>query len=171
MMPLKGTLEIVVYEQDTSVIVGGNRIQEGDLTITLPVRVVPAKNKRHGKKYYLNLNTYRNAHFMVLASMKREFRDMVSSMLVPLMPELADIVAAGRLRLIYTIYPFQKSDIANVASIVDKFFCDVLQEMNVIYNDDHHTIGEIIYRFGSVDRTNPRCEVKIGNMKGEYDVN
>jgi hypothetical protein len=124
---------------------------------------VPAKNKKRGKRYYLNLNNYRGAHYHVLNAWKKEFSRIVGETLVPRIEELANLVEQGPLILTYTVYPFQKSDPANVACIVDKFFCDVLQEFEVIPDDDHTHIAEVRYRFGFVNRIDPHCDVKIEN--------
>ncbi len=134
-----------------------------ELTLTLPVRLVLAKNKEKGKRYYLNMNNYRAAHHQVLAGWKREFSALVGETIVKHMGDLAALAENCPLTLTYMVYPFQKSDPANVGAIIDKFFCDVLQEYNVIPDDDHEHIGEVRIKFGAVDRQNPRCEVTISH--------
>ncbi len=140
------------------------------LKFTVPIRVIPAKNKLKGKRYYLNLNVYRGAHRMVLAAMKREFHAMIEDMVTEKMAALS-LLTDRPMTIIYVVYPFQKVDQANVACIIDKFFCDVLQSVGAIPNDDAEHIPEVRYLYGEVDRNNPRCEIFITNHYRGLDKN
>jgi Holliday junction resolvase RusA-like endonuclease len=64
---------------------------------------------------------------------------------------------------IYTIYPAnnRKFDLANVLPIVQKFTDDALIELGIIKDDNHKIIPAINYRFGKVDKENPRVELEI----------
>jgi len=99
---------------------------------------------------------------MVLAAIKREFKKMVEDTITDKMAALS-LLTDRPMTIIYVVYPYQKVDQANVASIVDKFFCDVLQDVDAIPNDDPDHIPEVRYLYGGVDRENPRCEVFITN--------
>ncbi len=67
------------------------------------------------------------------------------------------------IRLTYTVYPKTRAelDVANVCSVVDKFFCDVFVSEGKIPDDNYKFLKEIDYRYGSVDKLNPRVEIKI----------
>jgi hypothetical protein len=69
----------------------------------------------------------------------------------------------GKVRFVYTFYPRTKaiSDVANVCSVVDKFFSDTAKHAGVIPDDNYTILPELIYRFGAVDKLNPRVEVHI----------
>jgi Holliday junction resolvase RusA-like endonuclease len=64
---------------------------------------------------------------------------------------------------IYTLYPEsnRRMDVSNVCSVVDKFTCDALTELGIITDDNHKIIPAINYRFGKVDKENPRVELEI----------
>jgi hypothetical protein len=121
------------------------------LSVTLP-------RKKGDRVWILNLNSYRNTHFHVLNQAKVLWKDvvfnaMLSDSVLPTMPY----------RFTYTVYPGsnRKFDLANVLSIVQKFTDDALIEMGVIPDDSYKVIPAIDYRFGGVDKNNPRVELLI----------
>lgn len=120
--------------------------------ITLPLSV-PVSGK---SKFFLNLNQYRNAHHMSLNKAKIVFKELVQQT-VALLPPMKNV------RLTYTVYPGTKQafDVSNVCSVADKFFSDALVELGKLPDDCYHHLAEINYRFGAVDKENPRIEVRI----------
>lgn len=67
------------------------------------------------------------------------------------------------IELKYVLYPKTKrlTDVANVCSIVDKFFSDVLVEAGTIPDDNYNHLRDVMYSFGEVDPLNPRVTVFI----------
>ena len=65
--------------------------------------------------------------------------------------------------LLYTLYPKTKrlTDISNVLSIHDKFFCDALVEAGKLPDDNYIHLKKITYQFGEIDPKNPRVEITI----------
>lgn len=110
----------------------------------------------HKKPFSVNLNIYRNAYFRLLNDAKVRFKEIVT-------PSFRNIPKQDHIRLTYTLYPQSKRkvDTANVCCIVDKFFSDALVEAKVITDDNHTVVLSVLYRYGNVDPTNPRCEVLI----------
>jgi hypothetical protein len=94
------------------------------------------------KKFYLNLNVYRNAHFHVLDKAKKQFKDE----LFKKYPELSEI-KADYLELSYTVITWNKRkfDTMNVVAVTDKFFCDALIAGGVIPDDDYTR-----FKYGSI---------------------
>lgn len=94
------------------------------------------------KKFALNLNIYRNAHYQVLNAAKVNFK----ANLYAAYPELFHIRAASVV-VSYEIRPRSKKvfDTMNIISIVDKFFLDAIVEAGVIPDDcsDYVTYGTI----------------------------
>ncbi len=107
----------------------------------------------------LNLNEYRNAHYQTLNNMKIKFKEEVSAIdeIKVLLPKL------NRIELHYTLYPKTRRacDVANVLSIVDKFFSDALVELGKLEDDSYHFLPKVTYEFGCVDKDNPRADVTI----------
>ena len=59
----------------------------------------------------------------------------------------------------------RKLDTNNVLSIVDKYFCDVLTESGFWEDDNYNILVETIFKFGGIDKENPRAEVQINPKK------
>ena len=95
-----------------------------------------------GKRFALNLNTYRNAHHMILNKAKVNFKNMFYAD----NPDLYDI-GGNKLKISYTIIPNDKRrfDIMNIISIVDKFILDALVSADCIPDDSYNYVsyGEI----------------------------
>lgn len=114
---------------------------------------VPTTTK---KRFYLNLNQYRNAHHFTLAKAKVNFHEMMAQR-VKHLPQFDTV------NLIFTLYPGteQLVDTSNVCSIVDKFFSDVLVKCKKIQDDNRKIVLSVVYRYGEIDRLNPRVDVSI----------
>lgn len=121
-----------------------------DLPISIPYGV------RKPKKFHLNLNVYRNAPFHQLDDMKKKFAEIVT-------PLLIDVPPLSKLRIGYYLFPgsLRECDVANICSIVDKFFCDTLKSAGKIEDDNYKLLPMVAYAFGEVDRNNPRVEAMI----------
>ena len=122
------------------------------MKIDLPLEVYYTKNK----KFILNLNNYRNAHYRTLASAKKIYADNLVDRISH--PKYEEPVV-----LIYTYYAKSKRrlDVSNPCSIIDKFTCDALVKAKIIEDDSFKQIKKVSYVFGGVDKHNPRCELTI----------
>ncbi len=121
-------------------------------TVSVPISVPVTKKKR----FYLNLNQYRNAHHFTLSKAKINFAEIVS-------PRVRHLPPMGKIRMLYTLFTGsnQSVDTANVCCIVDKFFSDVLVSEKKIVDDNRDIVLEICFIYGGVDKLNPRVEVMI----------
>ena len=117
---------------------------------TLPIAVMLNKKKR----YPLNLNHYRNAHFRENHKGKDIFDRLVR-------PKILGLPVLNKVLIIYKIFPQRKSDTNNIGSIVDKFFCDTLVQAGRLPDDNGEIVQGILSFFGGVDPKNPRAEVTI----------
>ena len=124
--------------------------------ISLPIKVKKSK----AKWFYLNLNGYRNAHYQVLNVSKKNFKNEVEKEIVKL-PKLNKVI------LRYFLYPgtAHLCDVANICSIVDKYFCDALVELGIIPDDNYTYLKGVSYEFGELDRNNPRVDVYIYELE------
>lgn len=77
-----------------------------------------------------------------------------------------------RIALTYVLYPgtARKCDLANVCSIHDKMFADALVELGKLPDDDYIHIPEVCYRFGIIDKANPRCSIRIYELDPVWEV-
>ena len=123
-----------------------------DYVIDSPLSVALSSKK----KFILNLNNYRNASYFTLNTAKKKYKKAISS-------QLKQLPRFDRIRLTYCFFPSTKRryDVANVCSVVDKFFCDALVETGHIEDDNYHFIPNVLYCIGSLDKKNPRVQILI----------
>ena len=66
-------------------------------------------------------------------------------------------------RITYTVFKGDRRrfDIANVCSVVDKFFCDAMVEAGKLPDDNAKVIDQVVYKYGGIDKGNPRVEIQV----------
>lgn len=123
-----------------------------------PLEVVYGASKKTGKEYKfrLNLNQYRNTHYIILNKAKAAYKDLMKI-------QIDRLPSLNQVRIEYKVFPATKRifDLSNVCTVVDKFLCDALVELGKLPDDNFNHLPEIIYSYGSVDKDNPRVEVSI----------
>lgn len=126
------------------------------MKFNLPLHTNTTKSKTKKGKFILNLNNYRNCHFTRLNAVKIAYKN-----------DIKGFFPAGlkykKVKLIYTLYRATERlcDVSNVCSIIDKFACDVLVSLDIIEDDNFNIVKEVVYKFGGIDKSNPRCELEI----------
>ena len=126
------------------------------MKIDLPLEVYYSKKK----KFILNLNNYRNAHYRVLSISKR----LYSENLVPRLKGFDSFTEPVSLTYTYYARSNRRLDISNPCSIIDKFACDALVKAEILEDDSFKQIKEVVYKFGGVEKDNPRCELVISKF-------
>jgi len=103
--------------------------------------VVPACVFYKGKNRYLNMNAYTNWHYQIRGGTKKKFTNLVKDEISRL-PKMKKIHS-----LVYTLVVPSKTkrDRMNVYSVVDKFFCDALQEHGKIDDDSDDYINSFTF--------------------------
>ena len=124
------------------------------MIISLPLYV----NISSQKKFILNLNNYRNAHYHLLNIAKTNFNEIIYNDI-----KNFKTISKNNISLIYTVYKNdrRKFDVANVCSVLDKFFCDALVDAGILIDDNYDYIKQVTYKFGGIDKNNPRVDVEI----------
>ena len=131
----------------------------GGFTVSSPLFIeIGVKKKR---KVYLNLNTYRNLHYQTNNQVKRAYSALIGKQI----PK----VSYDNIKITYTLYigTLGEVDISNVCSIVDKFFCDAMVTRGVIVDDNYKFLKEVVYKFGDLDRENPRVMIDVEEVTSE----
>ena len=126
------------------------------MKIDLPLEVYYSKKK----KFILNLNNYRNAHYRVLSISK----SLYSENLVPRLKGFDRFTEPVSLTYTYYARSNRRLDISNPCSIIDKFTCDALVKAEILEDDSFKQIKEVVYKFGGVEKDNPRCELVISKF-------
>lgn len=130
--------------------------------LSVPIKLEVGVNKK--KTYYLNLNGYRNWQFQLNNQLKKTFKIQVAKDIRELEP------VEGKCKVTYTIYyPTRRLfDIDNIGSVITKFTHDALVEFDILEDDNYTVVTEIVYRFGGIDKENPRCDVVIESLGDEH---
>ena len=122
--------------------------------IKVPTVIYLPKKTKPDKRYPLNLNHFRNAHYTENNNAKKQYKAMIVPDLLP--------ISNGKIKIRYgLVLAQQRGDVANVCAIVDKFFCDALVELGYIADDDYKTVVAVEYYFMGIDKSNPHCLVTI----------
>jgi hypothetical protein len=68
-----------------------------------------------------------------------------------------------RIKIVYVLYvkTRRQTDISNVLSIHDKYFCDALVEFGKLEDDSYTFLPEVTYTFGGHDKDHPRVQIII----------
>lgn len=108
------------------------------------------------KKYYINLNGYRNWCYRVSNMLKQQYKQEVEGV-------IKDLPTMNKISTTYYIYyPTNRTiDLDNIGSISAKFFQDALVSYGKIIDDNYKFITDIKFEFGGVDKDNPRVDVVI----------
>ena len=132
---------------------------EKKMIITTPavLMIRTGKNKKTGKEQFknaLNLNFYRNAHYIFNDRAKKQFKEIIAHQIRAL-----DIYT--KLKPTYRYYIARKADMGNIHSITEKYFLDALVEFSKISDDSCYDVIGGDYEFMMVDKENPRCEIEL----------
>ena len=109
------------------------------------------------RKNFLNLNTYRNAHFIALNNAKKQYKEVIQG-------ELDKLSAIRMIKPHYRYYLPRKCDIGNVHAVLEQFFLDALVESGYLDDDDCKRVIGADYEFIEFDKDNPRCEIIIKEL-------
>lgn len=95
-------------------------------------------------------------HFRTNNNAKKSYKELVKAEILKL-PVLSKIV------VLYVIYPPNNRlvDVPNIAGHIDKYFMDAVVELGKLPDDNYKYYPEVTYRFGAIDKLNPRVEVFI----------
>lgn len=112
-------------------------------TVRLPMYVHVSK----ATKKPLNLNTYRNLHHFSSNKQKQNFDAMMRD-------DIRKLPRMDKVRIMYYVHPKRRGDfdVANVLSIVDKFFCDSLVKCGILEDDNYKIVPGVAYEFGGFDQ-------------------
>lgn len=124
----------------------------------LPLYVLLPRKTKPARKAIVNLNNYRNWHYITSNEIKTKYTEALKD-------QLTGLKFNGNLKLEFVLFKASNrtSDRSNVLSIQEKFFCDALVHYGCIPDDNDTVIAETKYRSGGLDKENPRVEVLLTN--------
>ena len=120
--------------------------------VIAPLAISVSKNK----KFSINFNTYRNAHYQTLNKAKINYANYMKDQIATLpffnKIKVEHIVFFGSNRLF---------DLDNIVSVSSKFFNDALVKHGKLIDDNYQYVTGVSVSFGGVDKNNPRVEIVI----------
>tara|TARA_R110000850_G_scaffold204898_2_gene331137 strand:- start:144 stop:539 length:396 start_codon:yes stop_codon:yes gene_type:complete len=129
------------------------------ITITAPLFIDMHRKTMKDKRYYINLNVYRNLHHLVNSQLKKAYLDAVRDQLQGLSIETP-------VEITYKVYkPTKRTlDKMNVVSITSKFLLDAITELGcwVDDNDDYVKTETILPT--EYDKNKGRVEITISTV-------
>jgi len=126
------------------------------MKIISPLYIDLPRVRSKDKRVYLNLNTYRNLHYLVNNQVKKAYleaiREQVTGKVIVTPVEITYRVLKGSKR---------RLDKMNVISVVSKYLLDALTEMGCWTDDNDDFIKTETILPTEYDKENPRVEIII----------
>lgn len=135
------------------------------MKIKLPLFVVLPRKTKADRKMIINLNNYRNWHYITSNDTKTKYKEALES-------QLKGLKFESPICLEFILYKGsnRKSDRSNVLSIQEKFFCDALVDFGCIEDDNDDIILKTTYTSGGLCKEDPRVDVYIvDNMPSDRE--
>lgn len=140
--------------------------------LSLPLDVHLPRKTMPDKKIRLNLNNYHTLHPAVRNQAKLLYCDQVANELVRVnlldspIGRSCHSLGPGPFKLVYTLFwdTLRRVDIVNVLAIVDKWALDALVMHRLFPDDNSDIFPWVTYRWGGVDRANPRAELEVKRL-------
>lgn len=127
-----------------------------EIKIIAPLYVLLPRKTIPDKKMIINLNGYRNWHYITSNEVKKKYKEELHSQLFNL-----KLKTPIKLEFKYFKGSKRKCDRANIYSIHEKFFCDALTEYGCIPDDSDEYLDDVRHRRTQIDKNNPRMEIII----------
>jgi len=121
-----------------------------------PLKIILPRKTKTDRSFILNLNTYRNTHFQILNQAKSLYKELMQA-------QIDALPCMSKIAVRFVMYPGSKrlTDTPNVCAIHDKFFMDALVESSKLPEDTYEHYVETGYKFGAIDKCNPRVDIEI----------
>ena len=125
--------------------------------LILPTFIELPRKRTKPKKVYITFNSMKTQHFQVYNACKHAYLEIVRLQTPTPIPTPC--------RVICTYFPTgsRTCDVDNAFPVV-KFVNDAMVTLGCLHGDDSKYIHEVLYRFGTPTRTNPRYEVEYVPM-------
>lgn len=133
------------------------------LKIISPTFILVPRKTKAAKKVYLNLNGYRNWHFVVSNNLKKAYKAIIAQRMEDAGLEPGKCTIAGPVAISYQIVYNSKRrrDKGNVLSVVQKFFLDALVELGYLPDDCDDVINQETFLKPIYDKSSEDCYVEI----------
>ena len=119
---------------------------------------LPRKTKKD-RRVYINMNSYRNLHYLVSNSVKREYKEALRE-------QLEGITIETPVDITYQVFKGSKRrlDKMNVIAVTSKFLLDAITEYGCWEDDNDDYVKTETLLPTKYDKENPRVEVIITSV-------
>ena len=126
------------------------------MLITLPIYYTQEFKTKDNKTFMVGMNWYRNCKvYFLLNQVKKHYHSLVEE-------QLSDLKIDGQFTLhVRVFYKNTNCDGSNIASLMEKFTLDALQEHGTVVNDNVKFHVGTTWAIGGQDKLNPRVEITI----------
>jgi len=130
-----------------------------ELVLECPTYVVLPMKTKKDKKISINLNTYRNLHYLVESKAKKLFKEIMRK-------QLEGIEIQTPVEVSYKVFKAsnRRLDKMNVISITSKYLMDAITEFGCWEDDDDTNIKKEILLPTEIDKNYPRVVVEIRSI-------
>jgi len=131
------------------------------ITISMPLYFDMGKKKI--TRRYINMNEYKNWHYMVSNNIKSAYEKLAWT-------KIYKLRFTKKIKLEFVLWKYDKrlGDRSNVLCIHEKFFCDALTKSGCIPDDNDNFIEQTLYRTGGINKLNPRVDIIITEIESEH---
>ncbi len=119
---------------------------------------LPRKTKKD-RRVYINMNSYRNLHYLVSNSVKREYKEALRE-------QLEGVTIETPVDVTYQVFKGSKRrlDKMNVIAVTSKFLLDAITEYGCWEDDNDDYVKTETLLPTKYDKENPRVEVIITSV-------
>jgi hypothetical protein len=152
----KGRLKQGDLLPEYEAMISQKKVRQGTHVLISPIRVQVDKSSTKKVKIALNLNTYRNLHYILNNKAKVEYKRLMA-------PQISKLPKMNKVSFEFILHKNSKRriDRHNVCSIVQKFFCDALVEMGKLKDDNDSFVVSEKYVTGDNVKGDGCCEIII----------
>lgn len=129
------------------------------ILITAPLYIEIERKTMKDKRYYININTYRNLHHRVNGMLKKKYLEAVRE-------QLEGVVIETPVEVTYKVFKpsKRKLDKMNVVSITSKFLLDAITELGCWEDDNDDFVKTETILPTEYDKNNGRVEILIKTL-------
>ena len=118
--------------------------------------------EKKDKTVLVSMNKYRNYPFFTQNRLKRDYHNLIKSFVLK---QKFEPLRAGYEIRYKLYYKNSNCDMANIISMIDKFFNDALKENGIIADDNVKIYKKITGEVAGQDKQNPRVEIEVKEIE------
>ncbi len=129
------------------------------MKITCPLYIDLTRKTKKDRRVYINMNSYRNLHYLVSNSVKRAYKEALRE-------QLEGVTIETPVDVTYQVFKGSKRrlDKMNVIAVTSKFLLDAITEYGCWEDDNDDYVKTETLLPTQYDKENPRVEVVITSV-------